>query len=66
MYGRILKILYEKKVNKMPLLGWLLVAVGGAVVLGYITLGVIGCLKFWKSIENEGLDNMCTRRLKRK
>ena len=62
MYGRILKILYEKKVNKMPLWGWIFLG----IFAGFIALGVIGCLKFWKSIENEGLDNMCTRRLKRK
>jgi len=45
--------------------GWLIVGVG-AILVGFITLGVIGCLKFWKSIENDGLDNMCIRRWERK
>ena len=45
--------------------GWLIVGVG-AIFAGFITLGVIGCRKFWKSIENNDMDNMCIRRWERK
>jgi len=57
MKGRVITVL--------PWWIWLIVG-SGAIFVGYITLGVIGCRKFWKSIENDGLNNLCIRRLERK
>ena len=51
-----------KVITVLPWWVWLIV---GLVAI-FIALGVIGCLKFWKSIENNDMDNMCIRRWERK